>query len=75
VDLSWFDQIVPCGLDDKSVTSISKETGKETSVDEVIPQLVNSFGRLFQKEMVPVTLDQVLLEKDRKELRLLNQFC
>ncbi|EPB83659.1 lipoyl(octanoyl) transferase [Mucor circinelloides 1006PhL] len=31
VDLSWFDQIVPCGLSDKGVTSITKETGKQTS--------------------------------------------
>ncbi|KAL0143760.1 lipoyltransferase 2, mitochondrial-like protein [Mucor lusitanicus] len=31
VDLNWFDQIVPCGLSDKGVTSITKETGKQTS--------------------------------------------
>ncbi|KAK4515149.1 valine--tRNA ligase [Mucor velutinosus] len=31
VDLNWFDQIVPCGLSDKGVTSITKETGQQTS--------------------------------------------
>ncbi|GAN08971.1 lipoyltransferase 2, mitochondrial-like [Mucor ambiguus] len=31
VDLTWFDQIVPCGLADKGVTSITKEAGKQTS--------------------------------------------
>ena len=28
-DLSYFDHIVPCGLDDKSVTSLEKELGKK----------------------------------------------
>lgn len=27
VDLSWFDHIVPCGLDGRGVTSLSKVLG------------------------------------------------
>jgi lipoyl(octanoyl) transferase len=36
-DLSWFERIVPCGLDDASATSLSRELGRDVSVDEVSP--------------------------------------
>jgi lipoyl(octanoyl) transferase len=36
-DLSWFGRIVPCGIDDADVTSLSRERGREVSVDEVVP--------------------------------------
>jgi lipoyl(octanoyl) transferase len=36
-DLSAYDSIVPCGIDDASVTSLSKELGRSISTDEVLP--------------------------------------
>lgn len=60
VDLNWFDQIVPCGLSDKGVTSITKETGKQTSPQDVIPHLVKSFESLFYKPLVHVELTKVV---------------
>lgn len=36
-DLSWFDRIVPCGIADAGVTSMSKELNREITVDEVVP--------------------------------------
>lgn len=36
-DLSWFDRIVPCGIADAGVTSLSKELGRSVSVAEVLP--------------------------------------
>ena len=36
-DLSWFDRIVPCGIADAGVTSLSKELGRDVSVAEVTP--------------------------------------
>jgi lipoyl(octanoyl) transferase len=36
-DLSWFDRIVPCGIDDAGVTSLSAELGRDVSVLEVLP--------------------------------------
>ena len=36
-DLSWFRRIVPCGLDDADVTSLSVELGRDVSVTEVTP--------------------------------------
>ncbi len=34
-DLAWFSKIVPCGLQDKGVTSISELTGKVYAFSEV----------------------------------------
>ena len=36
-DLTYFDRIVPCGISDAQVTSVSKELKKDISVDEVEP--------------------------------------
>jgi lipoyl(octanoyl) transferase len=36
-DLTWFDRIVPCGITDAGVTSLSKELGRDVSVSEVLP--------------------------------------
>jgi lipoyl(octanoyl) transferase len=36
-DLSWFDRIVPCGLTDATVTSLSRETGRDVTVAETMP--------------------------------------
>jgi lipoyl(octanoyl) transferase len=35
-DLSWFDRIVPCGIADAAVTSLSAELGRQVSVAEVL---------------------------------------
>ncbi|MGN6242672.1 MAG: lipoyl(octanoyl) transferase LipB [Motilibacteraceae bacterium] len=36
-DLAWFDRIVPCGIRDATVTSLSAELGRDVSVAEVTP--------------------------------------
>jgi lipoyl(octanoyl) transferase len=36
-DLSWFDRIVPCGIRDAGVTSLSAELGRAVSVREAVP--------------------------------------
>ncbi len=36
-DLSAFDRIVPCGIADAGVTSLSKELGRDVPVEEVLP--------------------------------------
>jgi lipoyl(octanoyl) transferase len=36
-DLSAYELIIPCGIDDASVTSLSKELGRSISTDEVLP--------------------------------------
>jgi lipoyl(octanoyl) transferase len=36
-DNTWFDRIVPCGIRDAGVTSLSNELGREVTVGEVLP--------------------------------------
>ncbi|MHB1165888.1 MAG: lipoyl(octanoyl) transferase LipB [Candidatus Nanopelagicales bacterium] len=36
-DLAWFDRIVPCGIADAGVTSLSRELDREVSVAEALP--------------------------------------
>ena len=36
-DLSWYDRIVPCGIRDAGVTSLSVEVGRPVTVAEVTP--------------------------------------
>jgi len=52
-DLSYFDLIVPCGIDDKGVTSLSRETGRPMDTDEVADALVRSFADVFERLPLP----------------------
>ena len=36
-DLTAYDRIVPCGIADATVTSLSRELGRDVTVDEVLP--------------------------------------
>ncbi len=38
-DLTWFDRIVPCGIRDAGVTSLSAELGRRVTITEVLPIL------------------------------------
>jgi len=46
-DLSWFDRIVPCGIADAGVTSLSKELGRDVTVAEVLPAVERHIGALL----------------------------
>tara|TARA_A100001015_G_scaffold118558_1_gene131465 strand:- start:802 stop:1509 length:708 start_codon:yes stop_codon:yes gene_type:complete len=49
-DLSYFDHIVPCGIQGKGVTSLSKELGREIGLEEVKEKLKTHLGRLFDAD-------------------------
>jgi lipoyl(octanoyl) transferase len=36
-DNTWFDRIVPCGIRDAGVTSLSYEAGREITIAEALP--------------------------------------
>jgi len=36
-DLSWYSRIVPCGIPDADVTSLSAELGRDVPVAEALP--------------------------------------
>lgn len=46
-DLSYFDFIVPCGIENKRVTSLQKELGKEVTMDEVKGKVKANFEKVF----------------------------
>jgi lipoyl(octanoyl) transferase len=46
-DLSWFERIVPCGISDAGVTSLSAELGRDVSIDEVLPLAERHLHKVF----------------------------
>ena len=51
-DLSYFGNIVPCGIVDKQVTSLQKELNKEIDMMEVKKKLIMHIVNLFEMELV-----------------------
>ena len=56
-DLSHFDLIVPCGIHDYGVTSLSRQLGRAVTLPEVLPVVVQAFTEVFD---LPVENPQVL---------------
>lgn len=50
-DLKYFDHIVPCGIKDKDVTSLSRELGTDQNLEEVAEKLKNNIASLFEMEL------------------------
>ena len=51
-NLSYFSNIIPCGINDKDVTSIEKELGKSISLNSVGSQLLKNIGILFKMDIL-----------------------
>lgn len=51
-DLNYFKNIVPCGIDDKAVTSMQQELGREVDIKEVQQILTKHISVLFGMEIV-----------------------
>src|SRR5215207_2337697 len=51
-DLSYFNHIIPCGIQNKRVTSMKEEAGKEISMEDVKENLRKNFERVFKIEIV-----------------------
>jgi lipoyl(octanoyl) transferase len=51
-DLSFFKHIVPCGIDDKDVTSIQRELGHEVDMNELKKRLKAKLSSVFNIELV-----------------------
>jgi lipoyl(octanoyl) transferase len=52
-DLSYFDYIIPCGIQGKAVTSLQQELGKEIPLLEVKEKIAKHFSLLFKAEWDP----------------------
>ncbi len=51
-DLNYFSNIIPCGIDDKAVTSLQKELGEEISLEDVKEKMKKHLSTLFEMELI-----------------------
>ena len=51
-DLNYFSNIIPCGIQDKAVTSLNKEIGEEVNMIEIKEKLKKHFSVLFDCELI-----------------------
>ena len=51
-DLTYFGSIIPCGITDKSVTSMQKELGKEVNLHEVKQKLKEHLTEIFHFQLI-----------------------
>ena len=58
-DLSYYDHIVPCGIDDRLITSMAQLLGQPVDLDEVQYSLVYHFGRNMGFKMEEVDAAEV----------------
>src|SRR4030066_509372 len=60
-DLNLFNGIIPCGIQDKSVTSLSKELNIEISIQEVKEKLLKNFSDVFYySKVITKQRDEIL---------------
>lgn len=57
-DLAFFNHIIPCGIEDKAVTSLEKELGRDIDRQEVMEQLTIHMAAVFSAEL-QLTTNQV----------------
>ena len=55
--LQWFSQVVACGLNDVKAGCVEDAVGRDVRIEDVIPGLVNAFGRVFERDMVKMDIE------------------
>lgn len=51
-DLSYFDYIVPCGIQGKGVTSLANELNEQVNEKEVKDKLIKHFAEVFEAVII-----------------------
>ena len=51
-DLSYFNNIIPCGIINKQVTSVEKEVGHKVDYAEIKGKLAKNFEKVFNVEII-----------------------
>lgn len=51
-DLSYFNNIIPCGIVNKKVTSLEKELGRKVGMYEVKEKVKNNFEKVFDVQFI-----------------------
>ncbi|VDL63126.1 unnamed protein product [Nippostrongylus brasiliensis] len=50
-DLTWYDHVVGCGIEGAEATSLSRECGRDITVNDALPRMVNQFAKEFDCEV------------------------
>lgn len=66
-DLAYFGRIIPCGIFEKGVTSLSRLLGRPVETGEVLPLLVREFGAVFGAEMTKAGAEELRAAAHSKE--------
>ena len=51
-DLSFFNNIIPCGIQNKQVTSLEKELGRKIDFEEAKERIKKNFEKVFEVELI-----------------------
>jgi len=51
-DLGYFNHIIPCGIQNKQVTSLQRELGKEIDLKEAKEKVKLNFEKVFDVELI-----------------------
>ncbi len=68
-DLNYFNNIVPCGISDKAVTSMQKELGKVIDINEVKQKLKKHFADVFGVLFDEISYESLLLKNNPSSLQ------
>lgn len=60
-DLSFFNLIIPCGIESRPVTSMQKELGREVALADVANYVSRNFGQVFESQILWLESLDVLL--------------
>lgn len=63
-DLSLFNGIIPCGIPDKTVTSLNKETNNNNEIELVKSLIIKHFKEVFEYESIELIPKNTLLESE-----------
>ncbi|MGE5591473.1 MAG: lipoyl(octanoyl) transferase LipB [Bacillota bacterium] len=59
-DLSYFERIIPCGIQDRGVTSLSRLLGRSVDLDEARGAVTRQFAQVFGVQPRPLTPEELL---------------
>jgi lipoyl(octanoyl) transferase len=58
-DLKFFDNIIPCGIFHKGVTSVKNQLNREILIEDVIPLIVKNFEKVFGVNSEEISPDEL----------------
>jgi lipoyl(octanoyl) transferase len=56
-DLSYFQLIVPCGISDRTVTSLEKLLGEKVDLEHVARSVASHFGEVFERKIASIEFE------------------